>query len=77
MIDVYFEQSLQCLIALGEFIHCAKVNWIAALSEVLPGQDLTVPLDDVGGILLEQTHKSKVKLSMSLDGVSVVGDCLH
>ena len=56
MIDVYFEQSLQCLIALGEFIHCAKVNWIAALSEVLPCQDLTVPLDDVGGILLEQTH---------------------
>ena len=42
MVDVYIEQSLQSLIALGEFIHCAIVNGVSSHVQILSGEDLPV-----------------------------------
>ena len=49
-INVDRKQSLQCLVALGEFAHCSKVNWIPLQFVILSSQDLFIPICDVLGI---------------------------
>ena len=71
-IDVNLEQRFQSFLAFGVLVHRSVVDWISAHNRVLLGQNLPIPRNYIASILLKEGHKAQVKLSVPLDGVSVV-----
>ena len=70
-INIYSQNGLQGLIALGVFAHSAIMNRIP-LVNILLGQDLAVSVDYVLSILLEKVSDSHVEVGESLDCFCIV-----
>lgn len=71
VIDLDVEQGLSCLEALGLLAHGTVVNGVPSVL-VLDSQHLSVPVNDVLRVLLEQVEHSLVELLVPLDRVRVV-----
>ena len=71
-INVNLEQRFQSFLALGVLVHGSVVDGIPAHNRVLLGQNLPIPRYYIASILLKEGYKTQVKLSVPLDGVSVV-----
>ena len=76
-VNIDLEERLERLVALGVLVHRGVVDRVPTHDSILLRQNLTVTLDDVACIRLEDGYETQVKLAMSLDCVSVVLDSLH
>lgn len=74
LVNVDVQDCFKRALALGELVHRRKVDRIPPKDVVLLSQDFTVASQDVSGVLLEETLQPKVELSVSLDGISIVGN---
>lgn len=70
-INIYSQNGLQGLIALGVFAHGAVMNRVS-LVNILLSKDLAVSVDDVLGILLEKICNSHIEISESLHSFCIV-----
>jgi len=75
-INVDLEQGLERPVTLRELVHRNEVDRIASLDVVLLSQDLSVPRNDIAGVLLEEGHEAQVELSVPLDRICIMLDRL-
>ena len=70
---VDIKEDLKCLAALCEFAHCAIVHWRSS-ELILLSEDLSVPVNNILAVLLEEIVDSDVELLMSLDTICIMED---
>lgn len=71
VINVYVQNGVQCLEALGEFAHCTIMNRRSPII-ILLCKYLPEPINDVLGVLIKQIENSNIEFLMSLQRVSIV-----
>lgn len=72
IVNIDLEQSIHRLAALREFVHGDEMYRIPPECSILLRQDLTIASNDVASVLFKQAYESEIKLSVSLDRVSIV-----
>lgn len=72
IVNVHIKDRLECAQTVGAFSHRSVVNRVALVFLVLQGQDVTVPLNHIADILLQQTDQSELELLVPPNGVRVV-----
>jgi len=71
LINIYRKDGLKGLEAFGVLAHSTIMYWVS-LQDVLCGQNLPIPINDIPGVSSKQIEHSDVEIFMSFDGVWVM-----
>jgi hypothetical protein len=77
IIDVDRQKHFDGFETLGKLAHRTVVNWVSLQLNVLLAQDGSVPVDKIGGVLLENILNTDIELFMSFHCVCIVEDSGH
>ena len=72
LVDINTENGLEGLVAFSVFAHGAIMNGVSLTHLIVAVENLSISVDDVFGILLEQIINSNIKLFVSFDAISIV-----
>ena len=72
IVNVHIKDRLECAQTVGAFGHRCVVYGVPLVFFVLEGQDVTVPLEYIADILLQQTDQSQLELLVPPNRVRVV-----
>ena len=73
-VNIDVKHSLKRFQTIRAFRHGGIMNRVSLVLFVLEGQDVSITLEHIIDILLEQAHKSKFELLVSSDSLSIVLD---
>jgi len=75
LVNINFKNSFKSLETICSLSHGSVMNRVALMFLVLQSQDVSVTFEHIKHVLLQQAHKSQLKLLVPSDSVSVMLDC--